>query len=77
MSEPAKPLNDAYHGGSFKMIQSPARLLAVRTMLETSLDLKGSGLCRERHRLWVVPLLILQKNSPYFAEALRATRGTL
>jgi hypothetical protein len=30
-------------------------------MRETPLDLKGSGLCRERHRLWAVPLLILQK----------------
>nr|DAH60502.1 MAG TPA: hypothetical protein [Caudoviricetes sp.] len=39
--------------------QSPARLLTVRTMWETSLDLKGSGLCRERHCLWAVPLLIL------------------
>nr|DAG73283.1 MAG TPA: hypothetical protein [Caudoviricetes sp.] len=44
------------------MIQSPARLLAVRIMRETPLDLKGCGLCRERHCLWAVPLLILQKN---------------
>nr|DAG21312.1 MAG TPA: hypothetical protein [Caudoviricetes sp.] len=41
------------------MIQSPARLLTVRTMRETPLDLKGSGLCREWHCLWAVPLLIL------------------
>nr|DAT48920.1 MAG TPA: hypothetical protein [Caudoviricetes sp.]DAY61326.1 MAG TPA: hypothetical protein [Caudoviricetes sp.] len=41
------------------MIQSPARLLTVRTMRETPLDLKGYGLCRERHCLWAVPLLIL------------------
>nr|DAS96071.1 MAG TPA: hypothetical protein [Caudoviricetes sp.] len=38
--------------------------------------LKGHGLCRERHCLWAVPLLILQK-IPCFAEALRATRGAL
>ena len=24
--------------------------------------MKGYGLCRERHRLWAVPLLILQQN---------------
>ena len=58
------------------MIQSPARLLAVRTMRETPLDLKGCVLCRERHCLWAVPLLILQK-IPCFAKALRFTRGTL
>nr|DAV47007.1 MAG TPA: hypothetical protein [Caudoviricetes sp.] len=33
-------------------------------MRETPLDLKGYGLCRERHCLWAVPLLILQKKSP-------------
>nr|DAM25731.1 MAG TPA: hypothetical protein [Caudoviricetes sp.]DAT40084.1 MAG TPA: hypothetical protein [Caudoviricetes sp.] len=38
--------------------------------------MKSYGLCRERHCLWAVPLLILQK-IPCFAEALRATRGTL
>nr|DAZ40193.1 MAG TPA: hypothetical protein [Caudoviricetes sp.] len=43
--------------------QSPARLLTVRTMRETPLDLKGYGICRERHCLWAFPLLILQKNS--------------
>lgn len=59
------------------MIQSPARLLAVRTMRETPLDLKGSGLCRERHCLWAVPLLILQKKLPCFAKALRFMWGTL
>lgn len=41
------------------MIQSPARLLAVRIMRETPLDLKGYGFCRERYCLWAVPLLIL------------------
>nr|DAV00115.1 MAG TPA: hypothetical protein [Caudoviricetes sp.] len=45
-------------------------------MRETPLDLKGYGLCRERHCLWAVPLLILQK-IPCFAKALRFTRGTL
>nr|DAP39240.1 MAG TPA: hypothetical protein [Caudoviricetes sp.] len=28
-------------------------------MRETTLDLKGYGLCRERYCLWAVPLLIL------------------
>nr|DAQ70899.1 MAG TPA: hypothetical protein [Caudoviricetes sp.] len=49
------------------------RLCIIR---HTIYDLKGYGLCRERHCLWAVPLLILQK-IPCFAEALRATLGTL
>nr|DAM22566.1 MAG TPA: hypothetical protein [Caudoviricetes sp.] len=35
------------------------RLCIIR---HTIYDLKGSGLCREWHCLWAVPLLILQKN---------------
>lgn len=37
--------------------------------------MKSYGLCRERHCLWAVPLLILQK-IPCFAEALRADSDT-
>ena len=53
MFEPAKPLDDAYHGGSFKMIQSPARLLTVRTMRETQF-------CRFGGRVIIRPLIIHQ-----------------
>nr|DAT78543.1 MAG TPA: hypothetical protein [Bacteriophage sp.] len=39
------------------------RLCIIR---HTIYDLKGSGLCRERHCLWAVPLLILRKNPLLF-----------
>nr|DAE47453.1 MAG TPA: hypothetical protein [Caudoviricetes sp.] len=45
-------------------------------MRETPLDLKGSGLCRERHCLWAVPLLILQKN-PLLCRSPACHAGTL
>lgn len=55
---------------TFNVIQSPARLLTVRTMRETPLDLKGYGLCRERHCLWAVPLLIFCLIRTSFVERL-------